>query len=185
MESVAEMWKTIPRFPYYEASSYGRVRSIDRVIDGLDSWGKPCLIRRRGKIPRGTPHRGYLVVKLGSPNAAYGIHQAVAMAFHGECPDGFVVDHVNTNKTDNRPDNLEYVPNETNVQRAHKNGLMHAENEGNANCKLSNISVQRIRELSAVHSLSQIAAMFGTTKTHVSRILGGKSRCNTPPAPVT
>jgi hypothetical protein len=64
------------------------------------------------------------VVKLGGPNKAYGVHQVVALAFHGQPPEGRVVDHINTIKTDNRPENLEYVTNSENVKRQYRTGLL-------------------------------------------------------------
>ncbi|MEJ2881483.1 HNH endonuclease signature motif containing protein [Pedobacter sp. GR22-6] len=55
---------------------------------------------------------------FGRPNAKTGycevcsvrVHQIVAMAFHGERPStGHVIDHVDTNRCNNRPENLRYV----------------------------------------------------------------------------
>ncbi len=47
---------------------------------------------------------GYLEI------ASVGIHRIVATAFHGEAPTKeYVVDHIDTNKQNNRPDNLRWV----------------------------------------------------------------------------
>lgn len=123
MEIVAETWRSIPGFPFYEASSLGRVRSLPKRVR-TSHRGHEGTRLRPGKILNPISNKGYLVVKLGGPNLAYGVHQAVAMAFHGPCPDGMVVDHKNGTKTDNRPENLEYVTNSENVKRQYKLGLL-------------------------------------------------------------
>lgn len=79
---------------------------------------------RKGKILKGISHKGYLGVKLGHPDALFGVHQAVAMAFHGMPPANTVVDHIDGNKHNNRPENLEYVTNSENVKRQYRNGLL-------------------------------------------------------------
>jgi hypothetical protein len=122
MEMVAEEWRDIPGFNGYQASSLGRVRSLDAIVRTARN---PNMTRRRkGSVLKPIPHRGYLVVKLGGPNRARGVHQAVALAFHGVPAEGLVVDHIDCNKLNNVPNNLEYVSNSENVRRAHRSGLM-------------------------------------------------------------
>ena len=117
-----ETWKAIPGFADYEASSFGRVRSVDRYR--RTARNQDIFHLRKGKILSPILNRGYLVVKLGGPNKAYGVHQAVALAFHGIKPDGLVVDHINGVKTDNRPENLEYVTSSENTKRQYATGLL-------------------------------------------------------------
>lgn len=154
-----EVWRPVPGFAGYEASSLGRVRNAKR---------------KRPLSP--IPHRGYFVVKLGHPNLAYGVHQVVAMAFNGPCPSGMVIDHVDTNKTNNRPENLEYVTNAENVRRAHSMGLMHASGEGNGACKLTDLQVSDIRQRAATTTNASLAREFGVTKTQIGRIVNNQSR---------
>lgn len=123
MSSLPEVWQAIPGFPFYEASSWGRVRSLPKTVRTVHR-GYEGMRTRPGKILKPILNRGYLVVKLGGPNLAYGVHQAVAMAFHGPCLSGMVIDHKNTIKTDNRPENLEYVTNGENVKRQYQAGLL-------------------------------------------------------------
>ncbi len=60
-----------------------------------------------GKISRKT---GYLEI------ASIRVHRIVAMAFHGEPPNKeYVVDHIDTNKQNNRPENLRWVTRLDNV----------------------------------------------------------------------
>lgn len=57
---------------------------------------------------------GYYVVKF---DKVYTIHGLVAKAFLGERPDGFEIDHVSGDKSDNSMRNLEYVTHQENMRR--------------------------------------------------------------------
>src|SRR6478609_2491960 len=74
----------------------------------------------RGKKPRPTDNQW----TFGKPNVKTGymeivsvrVHRIVATAFHGEPPsNGHVVDHIDTNKRNNRPENLRWVTRLENV----------------------------------------------------------------------
>jgi hypothetical protein len=101
------MRKVVPGFEHYEASDCGQVRSIDRDVP---HW-RGGTARSKGRVLSPILHRGYHVVHLSQSGkiVTLGVHQVVAIAFHGEPPAGLVVNHKNGVKTDNRPDNLEYV----------------------------------------------------------------------------
>lgn len=57
---------------------------------------------------------GYFVVKF---DKVYTIHGLVAKAFLGERPDGFEIDHISGDKSDNTMRNLEYVTHQENMRR--------------------------------------------------------------------
>lgn len=175
METVPEEWRPIPEHDGYEVSNLGRVRSLSRTIHYMRN-GKPCSKPWKGRVLVTVPHKGYQVIKLGKHWKVYGVHQLVALAFHGRCPDGLVIDHVDTDKTNNRPGNLEYVTNEENVRRAHVNGLMHAAGEGNGGCKLSDDDVRQMRLMAGHIRRCDIARVFGVSGTHVTRIVKGLMR---------
>lgn len=79
-----EVWKPIEGYEgNYEVSSFGRVRSLDRVVDfGNENYSRRMLCK--GKIMKGSISRnGYIYVRLSLPNEkarAY-IHRLVAKAF--------------------------------------------------------------------------------------------------------
>ena len=101
---MTEIWREIPGYLGYEASSEGRVRSVDR----MDTAGR----RVKGRVLRpGVLQNGRLQVVLCGPHGKKQIkvHQAVALAFHGPCPDGMEVRHwPDRDVTNNRPENLIY-----------------------------------------------------------------------------
>lgn len=102
-----EEWRVVPGHPDYEVSSLGRVRS----------WkGKNSRATNTPRIIKPHTHKlGYL--RLTVDNARTSVHQLVAAAFHGPCPDGMEVDHINNIKADNRPENLRYLTRRQNMQR--------------------------------------------------------------------
>lgn len=128
------------------------------------------LVKRKGKMLKLVSHKGYLVVNIGNPARRFGVHQVVAMAFHGPCPDGFEVDHVSTVKTDNRPSNLEYVTSSENVKRQYRTGLLSNKGETNGRCKLTDEQVALIRSLNGVWCAARVAREFGVSTTHVHRL---------------
>ncbi len=94
--STEEIWQPIPSYPSYEASSFGRIRSL--------LSGKP-YIRKMA-----TDADGYLFVMLQSEGKllSRSVHVLVAEAFHGPRPEGLQVRHLDDNKTNNIPENLKY-----------------------------------------------------------------------------
>lgn len=61
-----EVWKAVPGFDYYEASSLGRVKSLERVVVASGNrWGQVMRRRMRERIMKlKTSKRGYQSVAL-------------------------------------------------------------------------------------------------------------------------
>src|SRR5690606_18070912 len=102
-----EEWRPIPGHPGYEASSHGRVRSVDRIVQR--SRSSPMRVKGTVLKPSAndTGHQWVNIGGTGGHPKRY-IHRLVAMTFLGECPDGMEVRHRNGDPTDNRPENLTY-----------------------------------------------------------------------------
>lgn len=107
-----EEWKRVKGFPMYRVSNRGRVISLH---SGREKFLVPEIDRD-----------GYARVVLCNNGfyKRYLIHRLVAEHFI-ECPDNYdelTIDHLDHDKTNNRPDNLEWVTTSENLRRAHKNG---------------------------------------------------------------
>lgn len=134
MQSNPEQWKPIPGHEgRYEVSDLGGVRSLPRDVYWMTRWGTVgCRQHKGGRIFPDPHHTGYLQIKLGGPKI-YRIHQLVAWAFNGPQPKGTVINHIDGNKLNNSPSNLEYISSLENVKHAHRTGLINNFGERNGN----------------------------------------------------
>jgi hypothetical protein len=101
---VEEIWKSIPEFEgYYEASSLGRIRSLDviRTAPNGGEWVKKGQILK----PRVINDFGHLGVKLSVNGVKCDrtVHYLVATAFHGERPEGLLIRHLDGRPSNNAP----------------------------------------------------------------------------------
>lgn len=105
MVNLTETWADIPGHPGYQASTYGRIRSIERDVVDVNGHVR----HHQGRILRpSVAKRGHLRVNVGQAKT-YGVHQLVALTYIGPCPPGLEVRHTpNPDPADNRPENLQY-----------------------------------------------------------------------------
>lgn len=118
-----ERWVAVPGFEgLYEASTYGRVRSLDRMIE---HW-RGGLRVSPGRILRpGVLKNGRLQVTLRKDGVGHQrkVHQVIALTFHGPCPEDMEVRHwPDRDVTNNRPENLCYGTKRDNQLDSMKHG---------------------------------------------------------------
>ena len=103
-----ERWKPVVGYEgLYEVSSWGRVRSLDRVV--IRSNGRSLTIR--GKVLTPTPNSsGYPAVDLRGEGRRrmVTVHRLVAEAFLGPCPPGREVLHLDDDRSNPEVRNLRY-----------------------------------------------------------------------------
>lgn len=99
-----EIWMPIPNLPPYFASNYGRIAKIRPNKCDLIMWTRV--------------QKGYERLMLTTPDGRkdFLVHRLVAMAFHGLPPiDKKEINHIDGNKTNNHPDNLEWISRSDNL----------------------------------------------------------------------
>lgn len=101
-----EIWKTIDDYPDYMISSMGRVKSLKN--------GKEIILKM-GKLSKG--YYGCNLSNNGNQKT-YRIHRLVAQAFIPNPENKPHIDHINTDKTDNRVENLRWVTNKENCNNS-------------------------------------------------------------------
>lgn len=127
-----EEWRPIKDYEgLYEVSNIGRVRSLDREI--INSNGKK--IHLKGKILKlQLSNGGYLFVGLNKHNKKhFYVHFLVAKSFIPNLENKQFIDHINTNKTDNRVENLRWVTREENMNNPLTKEKMSEINRGENN----------------------------------------------------
>jgi hypothetical protein len=113
--------------------------------------------------------RGYLEVsaKLGDKRPKMSVHRLIAIAFVLGYADGLSVNHINGNKLDNRPENLEWVTLAENTRHQWRTGLVDLNGENAPRHKLTQRQVIHIRRALRVgipaNSLSIIAGVDPST----------------------
>lgn len=132
LELDNEIWKPIPGYPKYQASTLGRIRSIERELTVYDPSQDHFYKVIRGQyILKPHPNwRGYLRVDLRSTDRKTGrvecVHRLVALTFIPNPNNYAQVNHINPDKNDNSVNNLEWCTNLHNNQHARSLGLYDA-----------------------------------------------------------
>lgn len=168
-----EEWRPVPGYEdHYEVSSHGRVRRK------LGHPRHPDF--GAGYILGGYETNGYIRCVLSKDNVQeyFMVHQLVALAWIGPCPEGKETNHINGIRNFNRPSNLEYVTRSQNaLHKFHVNGYRPAFGARHHAAKTSADDVAEARRLLATGMLQKdVAARFGHTQGWASKIARGTRR---------
>jgi len=163
----AEEWRPVPNYPGYEASSLGRVRSVDRWVTRSD--GK-CGFWR-GTVLQPTKQGRYLKVKLSARNTI-AVHIVVCSAFYGPRPaDKHGVAHGNGDCHDNRSDNLRWATVKENLADMDRHGTR-CVGSMNSFAKFTEADIKTIRKLRKNgRSIKSLGEQFSSHPVNISRIV--------------
>lgn len=178
MDSVQEEWRPIPGFEgFYEASSLGRIRSLDRV-----SRSNGQLRKFNGRVlSQGVSPQKYPVVVLSvnGKSTSSRVHNLIASAFYCDKRPDYVVNHIDGDKSNNRPDNLEWVTHSQNTtfaaMEARRTRKRRSLGPRTRTGPLTADDVLDIRRLAKSYRLSEIARHFGLHRNTVTRIVHGRT----------
>jgi hypothetical protein len=183
-----EAWKPIPGFEgSYEASTHGRIRSLDRIVNFAASASQPEHEKRlRGKILRRSFTKGYPCVSLyrGSVRTQKMVHAVIAETFLGPRPPGTLACHGNGVRTECDVDNIYWGTPQDNADDRirHGNNLPGSQNR---NSKLLESDIEEIRRLAASMTQQSLAAKFGVSQSRISSIINNTSWRHVPTSGVT
>lgn len=176
---MEEIWKDIPHFPGYQASTEGRIRSIDRFIT---KRGTKTPIFLKGKVLSQMDNgHGYKFVRLRRDTdrkiKIHYVHRLVLEAFVSEHDEHQTdVNHLDGDKSNNRLDNLEWCNMSENMLHAYNTGL-HVSGESHPQAKYSAelISIIKSRHANG-ERVCDLSREYGIPHQYVSGILHGRKR---------
>jgi hypothetical protein len=167
-----EIWKAIPGHAGYEASSLGRIRSIDRKIRLKNRWGNYEWRSYGGRILKSPLNGSYLRVKLGHHDDGYDVHTLVMLAFVGPRPNQMVVTHRDGNGQNNKLGNLRYAT----YAHNYKDCVRHGNSNRGTNhyrAKLTQKAVKEIR--TSKQTMKKLAMFYGVGGTTIHNARTGRN----------
>ncbi len=173
-----EQWKTISGFEEsYEVSSFGRVRSLDRIVKSYSPTSQWQKRKLQGRILRPKINSyGYYSVFLRRNNKPYEnkVHLLVLNAFVGKRPVGFHSRHLDGNRLNNNIGNLVYGTPQENCDDTirhgtRQRGMKHPQH------KLTDQDVLLIREqVAAGIQQKDLANQFNVSRSLICLIIKRK-----------
>ena len=111
METKTEIWRPVAGYGgRYEVSSMGRVRSL------YNKRGKPLAepLIMKTYVEKSS---GYVRITMwmNGNRKHFDVHRMVLETFCGAAPEGCECDHINADRTDNRLENLRWLPHRVNM----------------------------------------------------------------------
>lgn len=172
-----------PKKTFQAVSGYVGIYSVDSQTGGIFSHprslkgGGGSVRNKKGKYLKPVIRSRYFYVTLCGLNGLRcnaSVHRLVCETVNGHPPtQGMQVNHKDGDKSNNRPDNLEWVTRSGNMSHAYDIDLKPS-GERSHLAKLSASDVIEIRSLKGKISQSKIGARFGVTQTCIQKILSGK-----------
>ncbi len=124
-----EIWKHIKGYKYYQASNFGRIKSIARTV----TFSRGGLRYKPEKILKTHISDGYKQLaifrhfKEQKPiEFKRSVHQLVALAFLKRNSEKTQINHIDGNKLNNNVNNLEWVTHSENTKHAYRIGLQNS-----------------------------------------------------------
>jgi len=170
MKSNKEIWKDIPNYPRYQASTSGRIRS--NYVQGPGTTIGPWHVLKNS--PMST---GYLRVSICAEgkNHTHTVHRLVLITFRGLPRLGQVTRHLDGDPINNILSNLKWGTYRQNSQDRDRHGKT-SRGEMSTQAKLKEADVIRIRKLLAAgQTQAQIGRLFGINRRSIGRILHGET----------
>jgi len=88
----------------------GRIHSLFNYKDGKEKWKVRAFNLTQDGYPR-------VFVGPRNKRAHHLVHNVIALCYLGEKPQGYQTDHINSIRTDNRVENLQYITPQQNIHK--------------------------------------------------------------------
>lgn len=166
MTSKTEIWKSHPDIVGIEVSSFGRVRTLDRVT----SSEKRTRFQKGRILKQSYNGNGYLKVNIpiNGKQATKRVNRLVAQTFIHNIDNLPQVNHRDCNRTNNHVENLEWCDNLYNVQYREKYGKTQSK-------PLLAINLATL-EVSQFQSQSEANREMGSSVVSVNNVIKGRQK---------
>ncbi|MBI1234723.1 MAG: hypothetical protein GC208_09505 [Alphaproteobacteria bacterium] len=173
MAGAEEIWRTVPSYPEYCASSLGRVRREAIVYGGQGSVRKPRGVLTARPLPLGHLQ---VTLSIGNKRITALVHRLVAEAFlPAPLPGQDCVLHCDDDPANNRPENLRWGTRQDNSADMVSKSRQ-ARGEAVSSAKITPEVVRDIRRRAADSQKQRdIAETYGIAQSNVSSIVSGKT----------
>ena len=163
-----EIWKSLPGAPVVEVSTFGRVRTLDRVVPR----GKHTQLTKGRVLKQCNRKDGYLQVRIPIDGkfATKRAHRLVAQAFIKNPNDLPEVNHKDSDRANNNVSNLEWCSRSYNRQYREKYGVSSTEVLGHPVFAI-NLSTLEVSHFS---SQAEAGRVIGVSKGNINSVIKGK-----------
>lgn len=183
----AEEWRDVPGYEgYYQVSSLGRVRSLERRVRTSRNPDKSRISPGRFmRLKVCQPHL-YLSVMFSKEGKKkeWFVHHLVLMAFVGPRPAGMICNHLDSDRQNNAPTNLEWVTYLENSHHSIRKGRWHPfllRGERASWTKLTEAQVRDIRiRVAQGTSMYSLAREFSVANSTIAKIVHRERRKDVP-----
>lgn len=166
---MAIEWRPIPGYEgYYEVSSTGLVRSLDRTVVCANGVEKRLKGRALQCFEQPSGHL-FVGLRRGEGKKMFRVHSAVMLAFVGPRPNGLEVRHLDGNPKNNSLENLAYGTRSQNHLDAYRHGGRPAGEDCHL-AKISNAQAADLRALKGFVSSRLAAEHFGLSDSYVRQV---------------
>jgi hypothetical protein len=175
---MIEQWRDIPKYEgYYQVSNLGRIKSLCRYRMG--NGGSPTIVKERILKPK-TDRYGYLVCGLSKDGILIHatIHKLVANCFviNSDPYTNIQINHIDGNKLNNTPENLEWCDSKHNQSEALRLGLRGG-NPYRARVDSRPINqYYRANLIKTFENLASASRETGILKSAINNCLAGRSK---------
>ncbi len=164
-----EIWKDITNWVgCYQVSTYGQVRSLDRVMPHKRFGTK----KYKGKILRTSRLYPQVILKRPGIEEPHSVHRLVLEAFVGPCPDGMEGCHNDGNPRNCSLDNLRWDTKSNNNMDKVNHGTL---KRGTSHylCRYTEKDIKTIRNNYALgkYTQAELARIYKTKQSCISAII--------------
>ena len=178
-----EQWRPVKGYENYAVSSLGRVKSVEKTCKS--KCGSVRRVRERVLTPalRGRKGDEYFIVTLSKDGVekVYGVHVLVALAFPEICGlpfEGAQCNHIDEVKTNNVPENLNWMTPAQNSNHGTRNeriakALTNRSDQSKTVYHYTKDTHELVREWESVH---EIERQMGWSNGNISQCCLGKRK---------